>query len=384
MHSGCCSPPSHPVSKSDTLGMRACDAILGSESCKSSFMHLFPRLKVISAPNATMAWNMITGYQNTLTCLTIDSVSWSRTEPAVFPHLTCLSVRDVESIRWTSKTFPNLVSLRTESCIDQTQVIDLLPASLQRLHCHLMNMNRLLRLNVAKNLTHLRLTLSVKRNTFRAGHQLSFPSLKFLCIHDENEWIDSPSHLITVLSQQLLVPQLQWLCISGPRTSYELADMRQLMSHLPPLHAVGVDYYSNPVEFIDILHEFQPDISILYSSIFSDADFDKGKETYDKLCKFASLNVFGSALLRLFSPRNQQNFVNFLEHHFANQLKELEVVDGIPLNNDVYEYSSLPDPVCKEMDRLKHNQLHVFSVESGSLSDAFIMRMNLMQKRISQ
>ena len=387
MHSSCCQPEQHAVAKNEVLGMPVCTAVMASDSCKASFMQLFPRLKVFSAPNATIAWDLITCYQEALTCLNIDSVSWCRTDPAVFHHLTCLSIRDLDSIRFSRKAFPNLISLRTESTIDDSQAIDLLPAKLKRLHCHLNSMNKLARLPVAQNLTHLRLTMRLTRATghVRAGQLFSFPSLTFLCIHDENEWVDSPSFLVTVLAQHFRAPQLKSLCISGPRSCYEPADLRVLLQQLPPLHSLCIDYYHNPKSVVDYLIESQSAVQIMYfplSSDGTDLESQKEREAYNKLRQLGSLKVYGNRMARLFSF-NDKTLVRFLKHPLAEALQEIEIVNGIPLSNDVYDYASLPDAVSHEIDRLKGNpHFKGLAIQSGTLADAFMERVTKKKKEV--
>ena len=199
-----CHVKSHFIPDTEVIEVNAYfRRLMSNESAVKSFHKLFPNLKVISAP--TLSRDFIAAYQQSLQCLQVRAISWTRSAPQSFCELTCMTVENSTNVRLSEKTYPSLRSLKTGPGIEK--LTRFLPAKLLRLECSVKNIIKIGKADFAANLTHLRLNVLIPN----LSSDLSFPNLRSLIVKDDV--CSNEITLILNLTTHLKAPKLKCLGI---------------------------------------------------------------------------------------------------------------------------------------------------------------------------
>lgn len=192
---------------------------MSNNDAKAAFYKLFPNLKVITI-QTSLGKDFISPYQQSLECLHVVSLNWTRSGPESFERITCMAMDDATGNRISKKTFPSLKSLTTGPGIEF--FIRSLPSHLTRLHCSVISIIKIGNADFASNLTHLRMDI------VRCGlsSTFSFPNLKSLVIKDASGF--KIIEMTSVMATHMKVPKLKSLGLFLNRWVYSWSVLIEL------------------------------------------------------------------------------------------------------------------------------------------------------------
>ena len=364
---------------------------MSSESAVKSFHKLFPNLKVISAPfengifgfdtpAPTLSRDFIAAYQQSLQCLQVRAISWTRSAPQSFCELTCMTVDNSTNVRLSEKTYPSLRSLKTGAGIEK--LTRYLPAKLLRLEFSVKNIIKIGKADFAANLTHLRLNVLCSN----LSSDLSFPNLRSLILKGEVSWNSKMSSLMRNLTTHLKAPKLKYLGIfSYYCRLVELVfvfsdifcffrngrDTEPVIKFLTKCAATGRTG-SLPVRpairkhQLDMVLKTQPNIKMLYWKHFSIKS-----EILKKLLRLRSLRIFGSEIC----PKQRESLRKFFQAPLMHQLTHFH---AITCSRWTSGDEKISDVVEQEINKLEERQLKVATL-NGYMQDVFMHQLKLLK-----